>query len=277
MSRSIFIESSGTYRGDVVQLAREGLEELMPYKIISRSELRQGYYVARKAVLEHNVTASFGDYSNEIGRSGIFFQEMAYKMHVFDTVQRISLKDLMYGSVSEEEVKANLELGLMKDAYHSIIFGKPEIKMEGIATLTGRSKITSTSSSSLNTGSALHQKVVEAKRKSEEYKEKLDGFYHLLLPHKFSHLLLDLYSEPQYITVKDALLKDHNIITSVFKGLTHPILYEPNPEVMFVPMIPEIFFRRFAGADGDYIHASMESAGVIHFHPQEVVEITISS
>lgn len=46
---------------------------------------------------------------------------------------------------------------------------------------------------------------------------------------------------------------------------------------MFVPMIPEIFFRRFAGPDGDYIHASMESAGVIHFHPQEVVEITISS
>ncbi|QBK63809.1 hypothetical protein EZU68_05325, partial (plasmid) [Borrelia miyamotoi] len=264
MSRSIFIESSGTYSGDILHLAKDGLEELMPYKVISRGELRQGYYVARKAVLEHNVTANFGDYSNEIGRSSIFFQEMAYKMHVFDTVQRISLKDLMYGSMSEDEVKANLELGLMKDAYHSIIFGKPGIKMEGIATLVGRSKLSGTSSSSLNSGTALHKKVVEAKRESEKYKEKLDGFYHLLLPHKFSHLLLELYSEPQYITVKDALLKDYNIVTSVFKGLEHPILYEPNPEVMFVPMIPEIFFRRFAGPDGDYIHASMESAGVIH-------------
>ncbi|AMR76150.1 hypothetical protein [Borrelia hermsii] len=276
MSRSIFVESSGTYSGDVVQLVKEGVEDLIPYKIISRSELRQGYYVARKSVLEHNVTASFGDHSNEIGRSSICFQEMSYKMHVFDTVQRISLQDLMSGSMSEDEVKANLELGLMNDAYHSVIFGKPDIKMEGIATLTGRSKITSTSSS-LNSGSALHQKVVEAKSKSEEYKKNLSGFYHLLLPHKFSRLLLELYSEPQYITVKDALLKDHHIVTLVFKGLEHPILYEPNPEVMYLPMLPEIFFRRFAGPDGDYIHASMQSAGVIHFSPQEVVEITISS
>ncbi|ABF82186.1 hypothetical protein [Borrelia hermsii] len=255
MSTSIFVESSGTYRGDIVQLVKEGLEELIPYKIISRSELRQGHYVVRKVL-----------------------QEMEYKMHdAFNTVQRISLKDLMYGYVSEDEVKANLELDLMNDAYHSIVFGKPDIKMEGIATLTGRSKITSTSSSSLTSGSVLHQKVVEAKRESEEHKKKLDGFYHLLLPYKFSHLLLDRYSEPQYITVKEALLKDHNIVTLVFKGLEHPVLYEPNPEAMFLPMMPEIFFRRFAGPDGDYIHASIQSAGVIHFYPQEVIEITISS
>lgn len=255
VSRNIFVESSGVYSGDVVQIVKGGLEEFIPYKIISRSELRQGYYVARKAL-----------------------QEMEYKIYgAFNTVQRISLEDLMSGSMSEDEIKANLELGLMNDAYHSIIFGKPDIKMEVIATLTGRSKITSTSSSSLTSGSVLHQKVVEAKHKSEEYKEKLDGFYHLLLPYKFSRLLLDLYSEPQYITVKDALLKDHHIVTLVLKGLEHPILYEPNPEVMFVPIIPEIFFRRFAGPDGDYIHASMQSAGVIHFNPQEVVEITISS
>ncbi|WP_234926219.1 MULTISPECIES: hypothetical protein [Borreliella] len=46
---------------------------------------------------------------------------------------------------------------------------------------------------------------------------------------------------------------------------------------MFVPMLPEIFFRKFASSDGDYIHASMESAGVIHFEPQEVVEIEITN
>ncbi len=45
---------------------------------------------------------------------------------------------------------------------------------------------------------------------------------------------------------------------------------------MFVPMLPEIFFRKFASPDGDYIHASMESAGVIHFQPQEVVEIEVT-
>ncbi|UGQ16719.1 hypothetical protein [Borrelia sp. RT5S] len=273
MSRSIFTEASGAYSGDILQLAKDGLEELVPYKIINRSDLRQGYYVARKAVLEHNVTASFGDYNNEIGRSSVSFQEVAYKMHVFDTVQRIALKDLMYGSVSEDEVKSNLELGLMKDAYHSIIFGKPHIKMEGIATLTGRSTI---KVPSVTSGYTLHDSVVLAKRESEKHKEKLDGVYHLLLPHSFSHLLADLYSEPQYIKIKKSLEDDHNIITSVFKGLKHPVLYEPNPEVMFVPMIPEIFFRRFSAPDGDYIHASMESAGVIHFEPAEVVEIEIS-
>nr|WP_234925502.1 hypothetical protein [Borreliella valaisiana] len=246
----------------------------MPYKVISRNDLRQGYYIVKKATVDHNVTATVGEHSNEIGRSSIFFKEMAYKMHVFDTVQRISLKDLMYGNMSEDEVKANLELGLMKDAYHSVIFGKPSIKMEGIATLIGRSKITA---QSITSGYSLYEKVALAKRESEKHKEKLDGIYHLLLPHDLSHLLLDLYSEPQYVTVKEALLKDHNIITSIFKGLKNPILYEPNSEVMFVPMLPEIFFRKFASADGDYIHASMESAGVIHFEPQEVVEIEITN
>ncbi|WP_210381908.1 hypothetical protein [Borreliella garinii] len=274
MSRSIFAESSGSYSGDILELAKSGIEELMPLKAISRNELRQGYYIVKKAKVDHNVTTTFGNYSNEIGRSGIFFKEMAYKMHVFDTVQRISLKDLMYDNMTEDEVKANLELGLMKDAYHSIIFGKPNIKMEGIANLTGRSKITT---QSLTTGFSLYEKVTLAKRESEKYKEKLDGAYQLLLPHDFSHLLLDLYSEPQYVTVKDALEKDHKIATSIFKGLKNPILYEPNPEVMFVPMLPEIFFRKFASSDGDYIHASMESAGVIHFEPQEVVEIEITN
>ncbi|QMU99656.1 hypothetical protein F0310_04390 (plasmid) [Borrelia sp. A-FGy1] len=274
MSRSIFTEASGAYSGDILQLAKDGLEELVPYKIINRSELRQGYYVARKAVLEHNVTASFGDHSNEIGRSSISFHEVAYKMHVFDTVQRISLKDLMYGSITEDEVKANLELGLMKDAYHSVIFGKPEINMQGIATLIGRTVM---QVNSVTSGYTLHDSVVLAKRESEKYKEKLDGFYHLLLPHDLSHLLADLYSEPQYIKIKKSLEDDHNIATSVFKGLKNPVLYEPNPEVMFVPMIPEIFFRRFSGAEGEYIHASMESAGVIHFEPKEVVEIQINN
>lgn len=142
MSRSIFVDSSGSYSGDILKLVRNGLEELMPYKVINRNDLRQGYYIIKKATVDHNVTATFGDHSNEIGRSSIFFKEMAYKMHVFDTVQRISLKDLMHGAITEDEVKANLELGLMKDAYHSVIFGKKNINMEGIATLKGRSKVT---------------------------------------------------------------------------------------------------------------------------------------
>ncbi|MCD2388954.1 hypothetical protein LRB84_05990, partial [Borreliella burgdorferi] len=98
----------------------------------------------------------------------------------------------------------------------------------------------------------------------------------LLVPHNFSHLLLELYSEPQYVTVKEALFRDHKVVTSVFKGLKNPILYQPNPEVMFVPMLSEIFFRKFASSDGDYIHASMESAGIIHFQPQEVIEIEVT-
>ncbi|WP_031507780.1 hypothetical protein [Borreliella garinii] len=179
MSRSIFAESSGSYSGDILELAKSGIEELMPLKAISRNELRQGYYIVKKAKVDHNVTTTFGNYSNEIGRSGIFFKELAYKMHVFDTVQRISLKDLMYDNMTEDEVKANLELGLMKDAYHSIIFGKPNIKMEGIANLTGRSKITT---QSLTTGFSLYEKVTLAKRESEKYKEKL---YELMYPGSF--------------------------------------------------------------------------------------------
>lgn len=273
MSRSIFAEISGSYSGDILQLVKDGLEDLMPYKAISRNELRQGYYIVKKATAEHNVTSTFGDHSNEIGKSSMFFKEMAYKMHVFDTVQRISLKDLVYGTITEDEVKSNLELGLMKDAYHSIIFGKSSINMEGIANLTGRSKVTA---NQVINGFSLYEKVALAKRESEKYKEKLDGAYHLLLPHDLSHLLLELYSEPQYVTVKEALERDHQIVTWVFKGLKNPILYEPNPEVMFVPMLPEIFFRKFASPEGDYIHASMESAGVIHFQPQEVVEIEVT-
>nr|WP_234925471.1 hypothetical protein [Borreliella valaisiana] len=124
MSRSIFLEASGSYSGDILQLAKNGLDKLMPYKVISRNDLRQEYYIVKKATIDHNVTSTFGDHSNEIGRSSIFFKKMAYKMHVFDTVQLIFLKDLMYGTTTENEVKANLELGLMKDAYHSVIFGK---------------------------------------------------------------------------------------------------------------------------------------------------------
>ncbi|ACJ73214.1 conserved hypothetical protein (plasmid) [Borreliella afzelii ACA-1] len=273
MSRSIFVDSSGSYSGDILELVKNGLEELMPYKVINRNDLRQGYYIIKKATVDHNVTATFGDHSNEIGRSSIFFKEMAYKMHVFDTVQRISLKDLMRGAITEDEVKANLELGLMKDAYHSVIFGKKNINMEGIATLKGRSKVTV---ETLTNGFTLYEKVALAKRESEKYKEKLDGRYQLLVPHNYAHLLLELYSEPQYVTVKEALFRDHGVVTAVFKGLKNPILYEPNGQVMFVPMLPEIFFRKFASPDGDYIHASMESAGIIHFEPQEVVEIEVT-
>ncbi|WP_418457425.1 hypothetical protein [Borreliella andersonii] len=273
MSRSIFVEASGSYSGDILQIAKSELEELVPYKAISRNDLRRGHYIVRKAITDHNVTATSGDHSNEIGKSSIFFKEMAYKMHVFDTVQRISLKDLMCRTITEDQVKANLELGLMKDAYYSVIFGKENIKMEGIANLTGRSKITA---ETLTSGFTLYEKVALAKRESEKYKEKLDEAYHLLVPHNFSHLLLDLYSEPQYVTVKDALAKDHNVMTFIFKGLKNFILYEPISEVMLVPMLPEIFFRKFASADGNYIHASMESAGVIHFEPKEVVEIEIT-
>ncbi|WP_215536361.1 hypothetical protein [Borreliella bavariensis] len=273
MSRSIFIDSSGSYSGDILELVKNGFEELMPYKVININDLRQGYYIIKKPTVDHNVTATFGDHSNEIGRSSIFFKEMAYKMHVFDTVQRISLKDLMHGTITEDEVKANLELGLMKDAYHSVIFGKKNINMEGIATLKGRSKVTV---ETLTNGFTLYEKVALAKRESEKYKEKLDGQYQLLVPHNYAHLLLELYSEPQYVTVKEALFRDHGIITAVFKGLKNPILYEPNEEVMFVPMLPDIFFRKFASPEGDFIHASMESAGIIHFEPQQVVEIEVT-
>ncbi|WP_318250787.1 hypothetical protein [Borrelia duttonii] len=149
--------------------------------------------------------------------------------------------------------------------------------MEGIATLSGRTKLTATPASSFTTGIMLYEKVVEAKRKSEEYKERLNGSYMLLLPHKFSPLLVDLYDELHYITVRESLLKDHNISTSVLKGLEHPILYEPDPAIMFVPIMSEIGFRRFGDSKGDYIHASMQTAGVVHLRPEEVVEITITS
>ncbi len=145
--------------------------------------------------------------------------------------------------------------------------------MEGIANLKGRSKVTV---ETLTNGYTLYEKVALAKREAEKHMEKLDEGYHLLVPHNFSHLLLELYSEPQYVTVKEALFRDHKVVTSVFKGLKNPILYQPNPEVMFVPMLSEIFFRKFASSDGDYIHASMESAGIIHFQPQEVIEIEVT-
>ncbi|WP_420025363.1 hypothetical protein QIA36_05300 (plasmid) [Borreliella yangtzensis] len=273
MSRSIFAESSGSYGGDTLKLASNGLSELVPYKAINRNDLRQGYYIVRKSKVDHNVTATFGEHSNEIGKSTVFFQEMAYKMHVFENVQRISLKDLMYGIITEDEVKSNLELGLMKDTFHSIIFGKKNINMEGIANFKGKSKV---SVDTLVNGYTLYEKATLAKRESEKYKERLDGNYHLLVPHNYSHLLLELYSEPQYVTVKQALARDHNILTIVLKGLKNPILYEPSGEVMFFPMLPEIFFRKFSGPDGDYIHASMESSGVVHFEPQEVIEIGVT-
>ncbi|AFI31904.1 hypothetical protein [Borrelia crocidurae] len=277
MSRNILMESSGTYYGDIVKLAKNGLEDLIPYKIISKDDLRDGYYVVRKKSSRSNVTTGFGDYINEIGMSSNPMQEATYKMHRFDTLQRISQHDLMHGTISEDEVRSHLESNLMENAFDSVVFGRPSIKMEGIATLSGRTKLTATQASSLTTGITLHQKVVEAKRKSEEYKKKIGGAYILLLPHKFSHLLLDLYSEPQYITVNDALIRDHKIITSVLKGLEHPVLYEPDASVMFMPFLSEIYFRKFSAADGEYIIASMESAGVVHFHPEEVVEITITS
>ncbi|WP_024654379.1 hypothetical protein [Borrelia hispanica] len=277
MSRGIFSEFNGSYHGDILRLAKKGLEDLVPYKVINRSDLRDGYFVARKSTARHNVTSSAGDYSNEIGMSGNSVEEITYKMHVFNTLQRIPQRDLIDGEINEDEVKSNLELALIKNAYNSLVFGKPSIKMEGIATLSGRTKLTATQASSLTTGTTLHQKVVEAKLKSEDYKEEFEGVYQLLLPHKFAHLLLDLYSEPQYITVRESLLKDHKILTKIFKGLEHPILYEPDPAIMFVPIMSEISFRRFGGIEGDFIHASMRSAGVVHFNPAEVVEITISS
>ncbi|WP_420703294.1 hypothetical protein [Borreliella yangtzensis] len=188
-------------------------------------------------------------------------------------MQRIPIKDLMYETLSEDEVKANLQLGLMKDAYHSVIFGKKHINMEGITNLKGKSKVTV---ETLVNGYTLYEKAAQAKRESEKSKERLDLGYILLVPHNYSNLLLELYSEPQYVTVKQALERDHGIATIVLKGLTNPILYEPNPEVMFVPLLSDIFYRRFTAPDGDYIHASMESAGVVHFKPHEVVEISVT-
>lgn len=273
MSKSIFDQPTGSYSGDINELAKKGLEDLVPVKPITRNELRQGYYIVRKSEVDHNVTATFGEHSNEIGKSTIFFQEMAYKMHLFETVQRISLKDLMYETLGEDEVKANLELGLMKDAYHSVIFGKKHINMEGIANLKSKSKVTV---ETLVNGYTLYEKAAHAKRESEKSKERLDVAYTLLVPHNYSHLLLELYSEPQYVTVKQALERDHRIATVVLKGLKNPILYEPNPEVMFVPVLSDIFYRKFTAPDGDYIHASMESAGVVHYKPHEVVEINVT-
>lgn len=92
--------------------------------------------------------------------------------------------------------------------------------MEGIANLKGRSKVTV---ETLTTGFTLYEKVALAKREAEKHMEKLDEGYHLLVPHNFSHLLLELYSEPQYVTVKEALFRDHKVVTSIFKGLK--ILY----------------------------------------------------
>lgn len=51
MSRSIFAEASGSYSADIIQLAKGGLSELVPYKMISRNDLRQGYYIVKKQQL----------------------------------------------------------------------------------------------------------------------------------------------------------------------------------------------------------------------------------
>lgn len=51
MSRSIFSETSGSYSGDILQLAKNGLDELMPYKVISRNDLRQGIALSKKQQL----------------------------------------------------------------------------------------------------------------------------------------------------------------------------------------------------------------------------------
>ncbi|WP_051373890.1 hypothetical protein [Borrelia hispanica] len=96
--------------------------------------------MVRKRVFRHNVTSGFGDYSNEIGMSFGSMEEVMYKMHKFETIKRISQDDLMNGTVAEDEVKAILEDALMKEVYDSIIFGKR--KIESIATLSGRTKLT---------------------------------------------------------------------------------------------------------------------------------------
>ncbi|WP_318250853.1 hypothetical protein [Borrelia duttonii] len=42
-------------------------------------------------------------------------------------------------------------------------------------------------------------------------------------------------------------------------------------------IISEIGFRRFGDIEYEYIHASMQTAGVVHLRPKEVVEITMTS
>ncbi|ETZ17471.1 hypothetical protein BDCR2A_01607 [Borrelia duttonii CR2A] len=246
----------------------------MPLKVISGDHIQDGCYVfydlGSDDITSNAGDAAAGDYSR-------ICKELLCKMHLFDCKISVSHSSLMLGTENDHSIKAHLGHALMRNIFYSIIFGKPSIKMEGIATLSGRTKLTATEASSLTTGIMLYEKVVEAKRKSEEYKERLNGSYMLLLPHKFSPLLVDLYSEPHYITVRDALLKDHNIVTSVLKGLEHPILYEPDPAIMFVPIMSEIGFRRFGDIECEYIHASMQTAGVVHLRPKEVVEITMTS
>ncbi|AHH06922.1 Hypothetical protein BCD_0856 (plasmid) [Borrelia crocidurae DOU] len=250
---NVFLDDKGSFSLDVKQVAKSGLEDLLSYRVISKNDLERKYY--------YKVC------------------DLEFKVNICDILQPLSpeiSRQLRDGFIPEDEVKDILGDVLMEQVYHSVVFGNPSKKIEGIATLPGRSKLSGTSASSLTMGTMLHQKVIEAKRKSEEYKEEFDGFYQLLLPYKFEHLLLELYHEPKYITVKDALLKDHNIITVVCKELDHPILYEPDATVMFMPILSEVNFRKFSALEGDYIYASI-LAGIVHFCPKEVVEITISA
>ncbi|WP_242400635.1 hypothetical protein [Borrelia crocidurae] len=206
-------------------------------------------------------------------------EEVTCKMHKFETTIPISQAALMDGTLTEDKVKTELEHDLMNNVYYSIVFGKSSINMKGISTLSGRSKLSGTQASSLTTGTMLRQKVIEAKYKSEEQQEGIKtfyGFYRLLLPYQFSHLLLELYNEPQYVTIKDSLQRDLLTITKVFKGLDHPILYKFDHKVMFVPILSDVSFRKFSAPEGDYIRASI-LAGIVHFRPKEVVEITISA
>ncbi|WP_024652905.1 hypothetical protein, partial [Borrelia persica] len=207
MNNSIFFSQFiGHYHGCICSLVEEsGLAGLLPYKVVmNKSDLRDGCYVHYK--IDNGITSSDGGNTNDDANISIL-KEFCYKMHLFDTVLFLSHDMLMNGNINDNNIKDSLGRDLIKSVYYSVVFGNPSINMEGIATLSGRSKLTPTQASSLTTGTMLYEKVVEAKRKSEEYKEKLNGVYQLILPYRFSHLLLDLYSEPQYITVKDALLK----------------------------------------------------------------------
>ncbi|WP_024654635.1 hypothetical protein [Borrelia hispanica] len=259
MDQSIFFSQSvGSYNGDIVSLAKkEGLQDLVSCRVISKDEIQDGccvFYRRRPQI-----------------------DRVSHKMHLLDCRISVSHSSLMFGTENNNSIKADLEHGLMKTVYYWVIFGDSFRNIEGIATLSGRTKLTATSVSSLTSGTMLYEKVVEAKRKSQKYKKILNGSYMVLLPHKFSSLLVDLYDEPHYITIRDALLKDHNISISVLKGLEHPVLYEVNPSIMFVPIMSEIGFRRFGDMEYEYIQASMHTAGVVHLRPEEVVEITITS
>ncbi|AHH07155.1 Hypothetical protein BCD_1089 (plasmid) [Borrelia crocidurae DOU] len=275
MDQSIFFSQSvGSYNEDIVNLAKEEkLEDLVPCKVISRDNIQDGCYgfynIGSDDITSNAGDASAGDYSR--------ICKFVYKIHLFDCRMSVSHSSLMLGTENDNSIKTDLGHALMRNIFSCVLFGDSLKNIEGIATLSGRTKLAATEASSLTTGIALYQKVVEAKRKSEEYKKRLNGSYMLLLPHKFSHLLVDLYNEPHYITVRDVLLKDHNILARVFKGLEHPILYEPDPSIMFIPIMSEIGFRRFGDMEYEYIRASMQTAGVVHLRPKEVVEITMTS